>query len=229
MPGEQAGFSIALENFARPGTSGTAGRACAEGGNAMALGTRGNHTERWIWRWISRERKARGISRAEFARRLGIRRETLYRIEEVQGGASNAATLLDALEQFGALGTIAEIDSMDWHGATMSLSKHEIKKYDAIAEDNNLSRGQVVRQLAAEGLLARSRPETPARRRRAGSDRLAFMEIGVWYDDAGEKIEVRSVSEGEPLAFTVKREDGDLFERLGRVLRKAGVVCPDQA
>jgi len=89
---------------------------------------------------------------------LGIRRETLYRIEEVRGGGSEASTLIDALEQLGALGAVAEIDGMDWHGAVMSLSRHETERYDAIAETNGITRGQVIRQLAAEGLLARRKP-----------------------------------------------------------------------
>jgi len=117
-----------------------------------------NLTIRWLWRWIARERKSRGIGRTEFARMLGIRRETLYRIEEVRGGGSEASTLIDALEQLGALGAVAEIDGMDWHGAVMSLSRHETERYDAIAETNGITRGQVIRQLAAEGLLARRKP-----------------------------------------------------------------------
>ncbi|MCY3995216.1 MAG: hypothetical protein OXF07_03675 [Rhodobacter sp.] len=40
-----------------------------------------------------------------------------------------------------------------------SLSKHQTKKYDAISEANNLKREQVVRQLAAEGLVALGRPK----------------------------------------------------------------------
>ena len=116
-----------------------------------------NLTVRWLWKWIARERKKRGISRSEFARRVGIRRETLYRIEEGQSGSA-AATLLDALDRLGALGAVAEIGDMHWHGAVLSLSKHETDRYDAIAETNSLTRAQVIRQLAAEGLLARQRP-----------------------------------------------------------------------
>jgi len=128
----------------------------------MSESEKRNLTARWLWKWIARERKKQGIGRTEFARRLGIRRETLYKIEEVQGGASNASTLLDALEQLGVLGAVAEIDGMDWHGAVlMSLSKHEKEKYDAIAETNGITRGQVIRQLAAEGLVARGRPNSP--------------------------------------------------------------------
>ena len=115
---------------------------------------------------ISCERKRRGITRTEFARKLGIRRETLYKIEELQKGASLASTLLDALEQLGALGAISEIDGMDWHGAVLSLSRHEKERYDAVAEDSGLSRAQVIRQLAAEGLLARRAADTNGRNSR---------------------------------------------------------------
>jgi len=122
-----------------------------------------NLTARWLWKWIARERKKRGISRTEFAQRLGIRRETLYKIEEIQKGASTASTLLDALDQLGALGAVAELDGMDWHGAVlMSLSKHEKEKYDALAKDSGLSRSHVIRQLAAEGLLARKASDRAA-------------------------------------------------------------------
>ena len=115
-----------------------------------------NLTVRRLWKWIARERKRRGISRTEFAQRLGIRRETLYKIEEVRCGGSEASTLIDALEQLDALGAVAEIDNTDWHGAALSLSKREAERYDAIAEDSGVSRAQVVRQLAAEGLVARA-------------------------------------------------------------------------
>ncbi len=111
-------------------------------------------TARWLWNWVEGERKRRKISRAEFARRIGIRRESLYRIEEGQTGSA-ASTLLDALDQLGALGAVAEIDELNWHGAAVSLSKRERERYDAIAEDSGISRAQVVKQLAAEGLLAR--------------------------------------------------------------------------
>ncbi len=125
-----------------------------------------NLTVRWLWKWIAQERKSRGIGRTEFARMLGIRRETLYRIEEVRGGGSEASTLIDALEHLGALGAVAEIDGLEWHGAVMSLSKRETEKYDAIARDSNLTRAQVIRQLAAEGLVerARSKPQSGIRR-----------------------------------------------------------------
>ena len=119
-----------------------------------------------LWKWIACERKRRGITRTEFARKLGIRRETLYKIEELQKGASLASTLLDALEQLGALGAISEIDGMDWHGAVLSLSRHEKERYDAVAEDSGLSRAQVIRQLAAEGLLARRAADTNGRNSR---------------------------------------------------------------
>ncbi|MCY4240506.1 MAG: helix-turn-helix transcriptional regulator [Rhodobacter sp.] len=121
----------------------------------MAGSEERNLTVRWLWKWIARERKRRGISRAEFARRVGIRRETLYRIEEGRT-TSLASTLLDALDRLGALGAVAEIEDMDWHGAVLSLSKNETKRYDALAEDSGITRAQVVRQLAAEGLLARA-------------------------------------------------------------------------
>jgi len=120
-------------------------------------------TARWLWSWVADERKRQKISRSEFARRVGIRRETLYRIEE--GRTSSAAsTLLEALDRLGALGAVAEIGDMDWHGAVLSLSKHETRKYDAIAQDSGLSRAQVIRQLAAEGLLARRRPHAAGSR-----------------------------------------------------------------
>lgn len=113
-----------------------------------------NLTALWLWKWIARERKKREIGRTEFARRLGIRRESLYRMEKGLTG-SNASTLLEALNQLGALGAVAEIDSMDWHGVVLSLSKNETKRYDAIARDSGISRSQAIRQLAAEGLFAR--------------------------------------------------------------------------
>lgn len=191
-------------------------------------GTRGSHTVRWLWSWIGRERERRGITRSDFARLVGARRETLYRAENRQMDSS-ASLLLDSLDKLGALGAVAEIDAMNWKGSVLSLSEKEAERYDAIADDSGLSRDAVIRQLAAEGFIARVRPAPRPPKRRAGSDRLAFVEVGVWYDELNEKIEVRSVSEGEPLAFTVKREDGDLFERLGRVLRKAGVAGPDRA
>ncbi len=128
----------------------------------MAGSKERNLTARGLWRWIARERKKRGISRAEFARRLGIHRESLYKIEEVQNGASLASTLLDALEELGALGAVAEIDGMDLRGTVLtSLSKDEAERYDAIAEDSNLTRGEAILQLAAEGLLARRRAGRP--------------------------------------------------------------------
>ena len=53
----------------------------------MAGSEERNLTVRWLWKWIAQERKSRGIGRTEFARMLGIRRETLYRIEEVRAAA----------------------------------------------------------------------------------------------------------------------------------------------
>ena len=114
-----------------------------------------NLTVQWIWKWIARERRRRGISAVEFAKSINIRRETLYKCEEGKTG-SLASTMVDALERLEALGTVAEIDELDWHGAAVSLSKGERKRYDAIAEDSGVSRAQVVKQLAAEGLMARA-------------------------------------------------------------------------
>ena len=143
------GAFFTLRSLQRPGTSRAGARE-----TGMPRKKEDSLTARWLWSWIAEERKRRKISRSDFARRIGIRRETLYRIEE--GKASSAAsTLLEALDRLGALGAVAEIGDMDWHGAVLSLSKHETRKYDTIAEDSGLSRAQVVRQLAAEGLLAR--------------------------------------------------------------------------
>jgi len=137
----------------------------------MARSKELNLTAQGLWTWIARERKRRGIGRTEFARRLGIRRETLYKIEEVQQGSANASTLLDALEELDALGAIAEIDGMDWQGAVlMSLSKDEAERYDAIAQDSNLTRGEAIRQLAAEGLVARRRADRPNGKAASGSE-----------------------------------------------------------
>ncbi len=105
-----------------------------------------------IWKWIARERRRRKISGTEFARQLGIRRETLHRCEEGKS-TSLASTTLDALEKLDVLGTVAEIDELDWHGAAVSLSRRETERYDALAEDSGISRAQVVKKLAAEGLL----------------------------------------------------------------------------
>ena len=135
----------------------------------MAGSKERNLTAQGLWTWIARERKRRGIGRSEFARMLGIRRESLYKIEEVRKGASLASTLLDALEELDALGAVAEIDGMDWHGAVlMSLSKDEAERYDAIAETRGITRGEAIRQLAAEGLLARGRtkPNSGGQRQR---------------------------------------------------------------
>ena len=114
-----------------------------------------NPTVQWIWKWISRERRRRNIGAAEFAKSINIRRETLHKCEEGKSG-SLSSTMLDALEKLEALGTVAEIDELDWHGAAVSLSKKEREKYDAIAEDSGISRARVVKQLAAEGLIARA-------------------------------------------------------------------------
>ena len=135
----------------------------------MAGSKERNLTAQGLWTWIARERKRRGIGRSEFARMLGIRRESLYKIEEVRKGASLASTLLDALEELDALGAVAEIDGMDWHGAVlMSLSKDEAERYDAIAETRGITRGEAIRQLAAEGLVARDRtkPNSGGQRQR---------------------------------------------------------------
>jgi len=191
----------------------------------MSVSEEQNLTVRWLWKWIARERKKRGISRAEFARRLGIRRETLYRIEEVRGGGSEASTLIDALEQLGALGAIAEIDGMDWHGAALSLSKHETKKYDAIAETNNLTRAQVIRQLAAEGLLARRRPRRGDTK--AIAENVASMELDFWLGSEADVIEVRSVTAGERLVMKVDRDQPDLFRKLATILRNSGAPAPE--
>ena len=135
----------------------------------MAGSKERNLTAQGLWTWIARERKRRGIGRSEFARMLGIRRESLYKIEEVRKGASLASTLLDALEELDALGAVAEIDGMDWHGAVlMSLSKDEKERYDAIAETSGITRAEAIRQLAAEGLVARDRtkPNSGGQRQR---------------------------------------------------------------
>jgi len=142
-----------MKTSQRPGTSRAGTRVPAMSRSEQNL------TTRWLWKWISEERKRRNINRSEFARRIGIRRESLYRIEEGRTG-SNASTLLDALDQLGALGAVAEIEKMNWHGAMLSLSKHETERYDAIAKRSGITRATVIRQLAAEGLLARRRPQT---------------------------------------------------------------------
>ncbi len=135
------------------------------GETKMSRSRERNLTAQGLWRWIARERKRRGIGRTEFARILGIRRETLYKIEEVRNGASLASTLLDALEQLGALGAVAEIDGMDWDEAVlMSLSKDEAERYDAIAKTNGITRAQVIRQLATEGLMVRREADRAAGR-----------------------------------------------------------------
>ena len=76
-------------------------------------------------------------------------------MERGQDG-SGAPALIDALAELGADGAVAEIPGMDPHGAALSLTERERGRYDAIAEDSGVSRAQVVRQLAAEGLVARA-------------------------------------------------------------------------
>ena len=114
-----------------------------------------NLTVKWIWLWIGRERRRRRIGMAAFAERLQIGRQSL---REYESGEVNSpsAVLIDALESLDALGAVAEIDELNWHGVAVSLSKNETREYDAIAEDPGVSRAQVVRQLAAEGLVARA-------------------------------------------------------------------------
>jgi len=53
---------------------------------------------------------------------------------------------------------VAEIVSTNWHGVVLSLSKYEAERYAAVTKASELSRATVIRQLAAEGLLARRRP-----------------------------------------------------------------------
>ena len=187
--------------------------------------TKDSLTARWLWNWVVRERKRQRISRSEFARRLGIRRESLYRMETGVTGSA-ASTLLEALDQLGALGAVAEIGDMDWHGAVLSLSRHETDRYDAIAETNGITRGQVIRQLASEGLLARQKPE--ARGRRRGTGRLAFLEVGFWFNEKKDAIELRSVSKGESLEATVDRTHRELFGRLAGILREEGASAQDR-
>jgi len=116
---------------------------------------KGSHRVRWLWKWIAREWERRGIGRSEFARRIGISPETLRGIESREDGF-DALALIDALAELGADGAVAEIPGMDPHGAAVSLSKKETERYDAIAEDSGVSRAQVVKQLAAEGLVVRA-------------------------------------------------------------------------
>ena len=121
----------------------------------MTDSTERNPTVRRIWPWISSERKRRGIGPAVFAERLQISGETLKECESGEGDPPSAI-LIDALEALDALGAVAEIDELNWHGAAVSLSRNETREYDAIAGETGVSRAQVVRQLAAEGLVARA-------------------------------------------------------------------------
>ena len=116
---------------------------------------KGSHRVRWLWTWIAEERKRRGIGRAEFAHRIGISPETLQGVERGQDG-SGAPALMDALAELGADAAVAEMEGMDSRGAALSLTERERELYDAIAGDSGVSRAQVVRQLAAEGLVARA-------------------------------------------------------------------------
>ena len=92
---------------------------------------------------------------AAFAERLQVGGRSLREYESGEVD-SPSAVLIDALESLDALGAVAEIDELNWHGVAVSLSKDETREYDAIAEDSGVSRAQVFRQLAAEGLLARA-------------------------------------------------------------------------
>ena len=130
---------------------------------------KGSHRVRWLWKWIAQERRRRGIGRSEFARRIGIRPETLREIEKGRCGGSDTTALLDALTELGADGAVAEMDGMDPHGAALSLTERERERYDAIARDTNLTRAQVVRQLATEGLVARVEAD--------GANRKSGLEI----------------------------------------------------
>ncbi|MCY4243080.1 MAG: hypothetical protein OXD36_15225, partial [Rhodobacter sp.] len=67
-------------------------------------------------------------------------------------GRFRSPGLIDALAELGA---VAEMPGMDSHAAALCLTERERELYDAIAEDSGVSRAQVVRQLAAEGLVAR--------------------------------------------------------------------------
>ena len=125
----------------------------------------GSHRVRWLWTWIARERRRRGIGRTEFARRIGIRRETLRGMERGQEG-SDATALVDALAELGADAAVAEMEGMDSRGAALSLTERERERYDAIAERDGITRAQAIRQLAAEGLAARDRPEPQPEERR---------------------------------------------------------------
>jgi len=117
----------------------------------------GSHRVRWLWKWIARERRRRGIGRPEFARRIGIGEEPLRGMERGKDG-SDATALIDALAELGADAAVAEMEGMDPHGAALSLTERERELYDAIAERDGITRAQAIRQLAAEGLVARRLP-----------------------------------------------------------------------
>ncbi|MCY4241740.1 MAG: hypothetical protein OXD36_08355 [Rhodobacter sp.] len=118
---------------------------------------KGSHRVRWLWKWIARERRRRGIGRPEFARRIGIGEEPLRGMERGKDG-SDATALIDALAELGADAAVAEMEGMDPHGAALSLTERERGRYDAIAERDGITRAQAIRQLAAEGLVARRLP-----------------------------------------------------------------------
>ncbi|MCY4242262.1 MAG: helix-turn-helix transcriptional regulator [Rhodobacter sp.] len=126
---------------------------------------KGSHRVRWLWKWIAEERKRRGIGRAEFARRIGIGEEALRGMERGQDG-SGAPALVDALAELGADAAVAEMEGMDSHAAALSLTERERERYDAIAERDGITRAQAIRQLAAEGLAARDRPDPQPEERR---------------------------------------------------------------
>lgn len=117
---------------------------------------------------------------------------------------------------------------MGFKGAVISLSEKESERYDAIARENGLTRDLVIRQLAAEGLIARPRKAKPVQEEtRAGSDRVVFLEVGMWYDEIKQRIEVRSMSESQKLKLTVGRDSAEPFDALGTVLRSSGVISPE--
>lgn len=108
---------------------------------------------RLLWLWIAQERQRRSITPEDFAKGLGVLPESLRECEE--SGSSPSSLLIDALERLDALGAMAEIDELDMHGAAVSLSDEETDRYDALAERSGVSRAEMVKRLAAEGLKAR--------------------------------------------------------------------------